>query len=350
MSDSANFAMVHGRGLSDRRAVTDHQEIALYTTPDGTVEVNVRLDAETVWLTQRQMAELFDTSQDNVGLHLKNIYVEGELVEAATAEESSVVQTEGRRQVRRKVKRYNLDAIISVGYRVNSRRGTHFRIWATKALRDHLIKGYSINERRLKQRGIADLEQTVQLLGRTLSARQLVTDEGEALLDVIGKYARSWRLLFQYDENRLPAEPLRPTARMARLTPVQARRLIIKLKKNLEVKGEASKLFGTERGVGLDGLLGSIEQTFDSEPLYPSVEARAAHLLYFAIKDHPFADGNKRIGSLLFLHYLDKNGRLTGHDGRPRFDDRAFGCARFAHRGKRPAAEGPDGQAGTEPA
>jgi prophage maintenance system killer protein len=306
------------------RATTNSQEIALYTTPDGDVEVSVRLDAETVWLTQRQMAELFDTSTDNVGLHLKNVYAEGELVEAATAEESSVVQLEGRRQVRRNVKHYNLDAIISVGYRVNSRRGTHFRIWATKALRDHLVKGYSVNEHRLKQRGIADLEQTVQLLGRTLRSRQLVSGEGETLLDVVGKYARSWRLLLQYDENRLPAEPSRPTERMARLTPIQARRLIGKFKKELEAKGEASGLFGNERGEGLDGVLGGIEQTFGGQPLYPSAEARAAHLLYFVIKDHPFADGNKRIGSLLFLHYLDKNGRLTGPDSRPRFDDRAL--------------------------
>ncbi|MFA5952207.1 MAG: virulence protein RhuM/Fic/DOC family protein [Hyphomicrobium sp.] len=300
------------------------QEIALYTAPGGEVRMDVRVDAETVWLTQRQMAELFDTSTDNVGLHLKNVYADGELAETATAEDYSVVQTEGRRKVRRDVRHYNLDAIISVGYRVNSKRGTQFRIWATKTLREHLIKGYTVNERRLKQRGLVDIEQTVQLLGRTLRTHQLVTDEGEALLDVVSQYARSWRLLLQYDENRLPSEPTRPTRKMARLTVNQAHKIIVKLKKSLETGGDASSMFGAKRGEGLEGVLGAIEQTFGGEPLYPSVEVRAAHLLYFVIKDHPFADGNKRIGSLLFLHYLDKNKRLTGPDGRPRFDDRAL--------------------------
>jgi prophage maintenance system killer protein len=307
-----------------KNAADTGQEIALYTTPSGGVEVSVRLGPETVWLTQRQMAELFDTSTDNIGLHLKNVFAEGELAEGATTEESSVVQVEGARNVRRKVKQYNLDAIISVGYRINSKRGTHFRIWATKVLRDHLVQGYSINDRRLKQLGIKELEQSVQLLGRTLQTHNLVTDEGRALLDVIGKYARTWQLLLQYDENRLPGEPARPTKKFARLTATQARKLIVRMRKDLAAKGEATPLFGNERGEGLDGVLGAIEQTFGGEPLYPSVEARAAHLLYFIIKDHPFSDGNKRIGSLLFLHYLDKNNQLGGADGRPRFDDRSL--------------------------
>jgi len=145
-------------------------------------------------------------------------------------------------------------------------------MWATRALRDHLVKGYSPNEHRLKQRGILEMEQTVHLLGHTLRSHNLVTDEGKALLDVVGRYARSWQLLLQYDENRLPTGPARPTKKMARLTPIQARKLIIKLKTTLEGKGEASSLFGAERAEGLDGVLGSIEQTFDGEPLSPSVE------------------------------------------------------------------------------
>lgn len=299
-------------------------EIALYAALDGDLQMEVRVDAETVWLTQRQMADLFDTSIDNVGLHIKNVYADGELSEKATTEDSSVVQTEGRRKVRRDVKHYNLDAIISVGYRVNSKRGTQFRIWATKTLRDHLIKGFTVNDRRLERRGVADLEETVRLLGRTLRVRELVADEGATLLDIVGQYARSWRLLLEYDEDRLSAEPARPMRKMARLSLAKARKIVLELKKTLAAKGEATELFGAERSDGLDGVLGAIEQTFGGAPLYPSVEQRAAHLLYFVIKDHPFSDGNKRIGSLLFLHYLDMNRRLTDAAGRPRFDDRAL--------------------------
>ena len=169
-----------------------------------------------------------------------------------------------------------------------------------------------------------DAEQTVHLLGRTLRAHNLLGDEGAALLDVVGQYARSWRLLLQYDENRLPAEPAHPTHKMARLTLAQANKLILKRKLSLAVQGSASTWFGSPRGPGLEGVLAAVEQTFGGVPLYPSVEARAGHLLYFIIKDHPFADGNKRIDSLLLLHYLDKNRCLTGPDGRPRFDDRSL--------------------------
>ncbi|MGE0853844.1 MAG: RhuM family protein [Hyphomicrobiaceae bacterium] len=302
-------------------ASTDRQEIALYTAPGGKAEVEVRVEGDTVWLNLNQLAELFGRDKSVISRHLRNIFASRELERRAVVAKNATTAADGKTYM---VEYFNLDAVISVGYRVNSKRGTHFRVWATKILRENLIRGYTVNERRLRQRGILEMEQTVQLLGRTLRSHNLVTDEGQALLDVVGQYARSWRLLLQYDENRLPAEPSRPTTKMVRLTLAQARKLILKLKKELEAKGDASKLFGNERGEELDGALGSIEQTFAGEPLYPSVEARAAHLLYFIIKDHPFSDGNKRIGSLLFLHYLDKNKRLTGPDGRPRFDDRAL--------------------------
>jgi len=237
------------------------QDIALYTAPDGAVQVDVRVDADTVWLTQKQLADLFDVNVRTVNEHLMNVYAEGELQEGGTIRNFRIVRREGAREVSRDVKHYNLDAIISVGYRVNSKRGTHFRIWATRTLRDQLIKGYSLNERRLKQRGLADLEQTVQLLGRTLRTHKLVSDEGAALLDVVGQYARSWRILLQYDENRLPAEPAHPTRKMARLTVAQANQLIMKLRKVLKTLGAASDLFGAKRGEGLEGVLGAIEQT-----------------------------------------------------------------------------------------
>jgi Virulence protein RhuM family/Fic/DOC family len=299
-------------------------QLALYVAPDGSIQLDVRLDADTVWLSQQQMAGLFQTSSKNIIIHLKNIYESGELLEAATGKDYLLVRREGNREINRRIKHFNLDAIIAVGYRVNSKRGTQFRIWATNTLRDHLVKGFTVNKPRLEQRGLAEVEEAVRLLGRTLHVHGLIGDEGQAMLDLIKHYTRSWRLLLQHDEKRLPAEPSSPTRKMARLTFGQANLQIAAFKKTLLEKGEASPLFGAPRGEGLAGLLGAVEQTFGGSPLYPNVETRAAHLLYFIIKDHPFADGNKRIGSLLFLHYLDKNRRLIGRDGRPRFDDRSL--------------------------
>jgi hypothetical protein len=225
----------------------NQNEIALYAAPDGSIKLDVRIDAETVWLTQRQMAELFGTTVFNVNVHLKNIYDTQELGEAATIEEFSIVRREGNREVKRQIKHYNLDAIIGVGYRVNSKRGTQFRIWATQRLRDHLVKGFTVNKPRLEQRGLVEIENTVKLLGRTLNAHGLIGNEGQALLDLVEHYTRSWRLLLQYDENRLPAEPAAPTRKMARLTLAQANQKIAKFKKALESKGEASSLFGAPR-------------------------------------------------------------------------------------------------------
>lgn len=299
-------------------------EVLVYEAPDGEVRVDVRLERETVWLSQRQMAEIFDTSTDNVGLHLKNVFGEGELDEAATTEDCSVVQTEVRRQVRRRVRHYNLDAIISVGYRVSSRRGTQFRIWATRTLRDHLLRGYTLNERRLAERGLGEVEQAVGLLARTLTTHALVTDEGRAVLDVVQRYTRSWRLLLEYDEQRLGERPAKPVVPVASLTLEDARAAMAKLRGEVASRGEAGALFGQERGDALAGILGAVEQTFGGEPLYPSAQVRAAHLLYFVIKDHPFSDGNKRIGTLLFLDYLRRNGLLLRTNGEPRLADNAM--------------------------
>ena len=299
-------------------------EVVLYESPDGDVRLDVRLEHESVWLTQRQMAELFDTSTDNVGLHLKNVYAEGELDESATTEDSSVVQREGVRRVRRSLKHYNLDAVISVGYRVNSARGTQFRIWATRTLREHLLRGFTLNDRRLAERGLSEVEQAVDLLARTLTRHELVGEEGAAVLDVVQRYTRAWRLLLEYDEDRLGSAPPKPRAESFRLELPVARRLIAGLAASLAERGQAGGLFAQERGEQLAAILGSIEQTFDGQPLYPSVQLRAANLLYFVIKDHPFSDGNKRIGALLFLEYLAKNGLLARADGSPRIAENAM--------------------------
>ncbi|MFZ5760564.1 MAG: RhuM family protein [Thermodesulfobacteriota bacterium] len=207
------------------------------------------------------------------------------------------------------VEYYNLDAIISVGYRVNSKRGTQFRIWGTSVLKDHLVRGYSLNQRRLAEKGVDEVRQVLRLLAGTLENHNLVSDEGRAVLEVVNRYARTWQLLLQYDEDRLPMPERKHDTRSV-LEIDQARQAIGTLKNELLTRGEATYLFGHERGHGLAGLIGAVQQSFGGRDLYPSVEEKAAHLLYFVIKDHPFSDGNKRIGSFLFLLFLQGNGLL----------------------------------------
>lgn len=270
--------------------------------------VEVRLEGDTIWLSQTQMAELFATSTDNISLHLKNIYQDEELMEAATTEDFSVVRQEGARQVRRQLKHYNLDAIISVGYRVNSTRATAFRQWATRVLRQHLVEGYTLNQQRLQERGI-EFEQAVSLLSRTLANQQLVSDEGNAVLQVISDYARSWSLLQGYDEQSLSGQSARQSD-MRELDFDDVLSAIAQLKAELITKGEATELFAQLRGDGLASAISTIEQGFGDELFYPNVASRAAHLLYLVIKNHPLADGNKRTGSFLFLWYLRLNQHL----------------------------------------
>lgn len=180
----------------------NNTQVQIFKSQDGQAQIKVALQQDTVWLSQTQMAELFDTSTDNISLHLKNIYQESELEENSTTEDFSVVRQEGKREIRRKIKHYNLDAIISVGYRVSSKRATQFRQWATRTLKEHLVQGYTLSERRLKERGV-EFEQALSLLSQTLSNQGLVTEAGEAIAQVISDYARSWSLLQGYDEQVL---------------------------------------------------------------------------------------------------------------------------------------------------
>jgi prophage maintenance system killer protein len=299
-------------------------EVLVYESPDGGVRVDVRLEQETVWLSLNQMAELFGRDKSVISRHLRNVFQSGELAPAATIAKNATVQREGGRAVTREIEYYNLDAILSVGYRVNSKRGTQFRIWATRTLRDHLLRGYTLHDRRLAERGLGEIEQAVGLLARTLTSHALVTSEGQAVLDVVQRYTRAWRLLLQYDEKRLPDRPAHPTPPAAALSVADAHAAVARLREDLAARGEAGALFGQERGDALAGILGAVEQTFGGEPLYPSTQARAAHILYFVIKDHPFGDGNKRIGTLLFLEYLRRNGLLLRADGEPRLADNAM--------------------------
>ncbi len=280
-------------------------EVAVYENTDGEARVDVRLDRETVWLTQRQMAQVFDTTPENVLMHLRNIFAGGEIEADATTKEFLAVRTEGRRRVRRHLKHYNLDAIISVGYRVNSRRGVRFRQWATRTLRDHLVRGHTLNERRLAERGLREARESLDLLARTLRNQSLVDDTGQAVVEIIAGYADTWRLLLEYDEDRLPTPPgTGPSTGV--LDHARATGAIAEFRRELMARNEASSLFGAARGDALAAILGNIEQTMFGESLYRTREEKAAHLLYFLVKDHPFADGNKRIGSLLFLLYLNQ--------------------------------------------
>ena len=285
-----------------------NNQIQIYTSADGKISLRASLDNETVWLNQTQMAELFDTSTDNISLHLKNIYAEHELDENSTTEVFSVVRQEGKRQVQRSLKHYNLDAIISVGYRISSKRATQFRQLATQTLKQFLVQGYAINQKRLQEKGV-EFSQAVALLSQTLTNQALISDEGKAVIGVVQDYARTWSLLQAYDEQNLAAISVQQPE-MKPLVFEDVLAAISQLKQELIAKGEATELFGQLRSDGLASAIATIEQGFGDELFYPNIASRAVHLLYFVIKNHPLADGNKRTGSFLFLWYLYQNQAL----------------------------------------
>lgn len=284
------------------------KQIQIFTSTDGHAQLEVALEQDTVWLSQAQMAALFDKDVRTINEHIGNVFTDEELEREATIRKFRIVRQEGQRQVQREIEHYNLDVIISVGYRIKSRRGVQFRQWATRVLRQHLVDGYTLNQRRLTERGI-EFEQAVSLLSRTLANQQLVSDEGQAVLQVIGDYARSWSLLQGYDEQSLGEQNARQRG-MRALVLDDALAAMAQLKAKLIAKGEATELFGQLRDDGLASALATIEQGFGDELFYPNVASRAAHLLYFVIKNHPLADGNKRTGSFLFLWYLRLNQHL----------------------------------------
>jgi len=285
---------------------SERGEIVIYQSDDGTSSFEVGLYDDSIWMPLNRIAELFDRDKSVISRHLNNIFKSGELQRNSVVAKNATTAADGKTY---QVEYYNLDAIISVGYRVNSIRGTHFRIWATSILKDHLIKGYTTNEQRLAEKGLLEMEEAVALLSRTLQNHELVTDEGKAVLSVISRFAKSWTLLLQYDEGRLEL-PKSSHSIGRHFGYDQAVKSILALKNDLMVSGEASELFGKEREGSFYGILGNLYQTFDGRDLYPSLEEKAAHLLYFVIKDHPFSDGNKRIGSFLLLVFLQENNLL----------------------------------------
>lgn len=295
-------------------------EVILYQTEDGKTAIDVRLEGETVWINQKQIATLFDIERSVVTKHINKIFKDGELDKSSVSAKFAQTAADGKTY---QTSFYNLDVIIAVGYRVNAKRGTQFRIWATQILGKHLIDGYTLNERRLREQGLTEAQQAIQVLSRTLNQYELVSEQGREILDVISRYAKSWLLLQRYDENQLaPPVSLEPTH--TSLSYEQAKAAITELKTRLTERQEASALFGQERGDHLAAIIGAVEQTFDGQSLYPSIEEKAAHLLYFIIKDHPFADGNKRIGSFLFILFLRQNQYLEDASGSPKINDNAL--------------------------
>jgi prophage maintenance system killer protein len=290
----------------------DTNQILIYKTEDGSAVTEVRLEGETVWLRQDQMAQLFGRERSVITRHLGNVFKEGELEEESNVQNVHIAGSD------KPVKFYNLDVIISVGYRVKSPQGTRFRQWATRILREHLTHGYTLNRQRFEANA-RELEAALQLVKRAAQSPELLADTGRGLVDIVTRYAQTFLLLQRYDEGLL-TEP--PEVRGGILpTTDEARAALAKLKADLIARGEATELFARERTDAFDALLGNLNQTVFGEPAYPSVEAKAAHLLYFVIKNHPFADGNKRSGAFLFVDFLNRNGRLLDAREQPVIND-----------------------------
>ena len=294
----------------------DNDIIIIYQTEDGQTQIDVRLENETVWLTQAQMAELFERTPQNITMHIRNAYNEGELDKVSTCKECLQVQTEGKRRIKRVQKYYDLDVIISVGYRVHSKRGTAFRIWARNVLKQYLVKGYAVNEH-IRKEQIGELRQLVQVVGRAISNQELPnTMESQDLLNVVVDYTYALDTLDNYDYERLTIqkttkeEPFHATYENA-----------MEAINGLREKFGGSSLFGNEKDDSFKSSIGQIYQTFGGVELYPSVEEKAAMLLYLVTKNHSFSDGNKRIAATLFLWFLNNNRVLYRADGSKRIAD-----------------------------
>ena len=297
-------------------------EVLLYQSPDGQVRLDVQLDHDTVWLTQAQLTELFTTTKQNISLHPRIVFKDQELDEDAVVKESLTTAADGKKY---RTKLYNLDVVISVGYRVKSPRGTNFRQWATQVLRQYLVQGYVLNEKRLREsaRQLADLKRLVQLQAEVASNQELTADQSDALLRILGDYARALDVLDQYDHQRLrvaPSTVATPETETFELTPEAARYAIDALRTQFG----GSELFGREKDQSFESSVRTIYQSFGGHDMYPSVEEKAANLLYFVVKNHSFSDGNKRIAAFLFVYFLDRNGCLYHPNGTRRLADNAL--------------------------
>ncbi len=294
------------------------KQIEIYQTEDGKSQIAIALEHDTLWLSQAQLAELFDKDVRTINEHIQNIFKTGELNKQATVRKFRIVRQEGGRQVKREIDHYNLDMAISVGYRVNSKKGTQFRIWATERLREYLVKGYTINQQRFEQNA-NELEQAIKLIKKAATSDTLDTHASRGLIEIVSRYTQTFLWLQRYDEGLLQE----PKSSLGGTLPSfsQASDALAQLKATLIERNEATELFAKPRGDGLASLLGNLAQTIFGEPAYPTIESKAAHFLYFVVKNHPFADGNKRSGAFLFVDFLHRNGRLFRDNGEPVVND-----------------------------
>ena len=299
--------------VDNTQKISSDNAVVLYQTKDGQAALEVHLQQETVWLNQTQMVELFQRDQSVVSRHLRNIFKEGELDEMTNMQKMHIANSD------KPVAFYNLDVIISVGYRVKSQRGTQFRRWATGILREHLVTGYTLNQQRLQEQTdkLEEIQRVVGLMARTLERQQLVSREGQGVLQVITDYAYALNLLDRYDHGTLVVDATSGPA-PAVLEYAQAIAIV------RSMQGEFDGLFGIEKDQGFKSALGTIYQTFDGRELYPSIEEKAANLLYFVIKNHAFSDGNKRIAAAIFIYFLNANKILYREDGSKRLADNAL--------------------------
>ena len=300
----------------NKTPIENRGEIIIYRAEDNTVQLDVRMENETVWLTQKQMADLFGVKKADISKHVSNIFSQGELIPEATVSKMETVQIEGKRTIVRYMDYYNLDMILSIGYRVNSKRAIAFRQWSTKILKEFIVKGYAINEK-LRREQLSDLRQLVQIVGRTVQSKAVESeDETQAIFDVVLDYTYALDTLDNYDYERLTVKETTPEERF-RATYENAMQTINALRE----KFGGSTLFGNEKDDSFKSSIGQIYQTFGGKDLYPSVEEKAAMLLYLVTKNHSFSDGNKRIAATLFLWFLNNNGILYREDGTKRLAD-----------------------------
>jgi len=288
-------------------------DVIIYQAEDGTTQLEVQLEQDTVWLNQAQLVDLFQRDQSVLSRHIRNVFKEGELEEKSNMQKMHIANSD------KPVVFYNLDVIISVGYRVKSQRGTQFRRWATQVLREHLVQGYTINQKRLQEQAekLTEMQRAVDVLARTLAAQQLVNDLGKDVLQVITDYAYALTTLDRYDHGTLAVEGTSGPAQFVLEYPAAI--AIVQ-----SMKGEFDGLFGREKDQGFKSALGAIYQTFDGKDVYPSIEEKAANLLYFVVKNHAFSDGNKRIAAAIFIYFLATNKILYRADGSKRLADNAL--------------------------
>jgi prophage maintenance system killer protein len=280
------------------------EQVVIYQTEDGSTILKINIADDTIWMTQSQMVALFGKSKQNISLHINNIFKEGELDDALVVKESSITATDGKQY---KTKQYNLDVIISLGYRVKSQLGTQFRLWANKILREYLHQGYSINQEYFDQNS-AELQQALAFIRKATQSPEIHAKSGQGLGEIVSRYTQTFLWLQRYDEGLLNE----PAGQIGGGLPSvdEAMQALQELKQSLMACGEATELFATSPNDGLASILGNLAQSISGEQAYPTIESKAAHLLYFVVKNHPFVDGNKRSGAFLFVDFLHRNARL----------------------------------------